>query len=207
MKTLKHLFILTGAFCISLAGISQDCALSCPDNIIVQARAGQEGTEVNFPAFNAPAGCGTVTFTPASGSFFRLGSHSITVMSSTGQKCSFTVTVTDNEAPTLSAITLSRTLLWPASNKMKKVNVFYTASDNGEDVKTQITVSSNAPASEEPDWQIIDDHLLRLKASRLPDDSPRIYTITVTATDVSGNKTTRTTTIAVSKTMLAVPAK
>ena len=74
-------------------------------------------------------------------------------------------------------------------------------------MKTEISVSSNAPASEEADWQIIDDHLLRLKASRLPDDSPRIYTITVTATDVSGNKTTRTTTIAVSKTMLAVPAK
>ena len=194
-------FMLLG---ITQIGYSQNCALICPDNLVVSATGGQEGAIVNYPAMKPPEGCGTLTYTPASGSFMRLGSHSVIITTSTGQKCSFTVTVTDNEPPVLSPITLSRTVLWPASNKMKKVGVFYTVSDNGEEVNTAVTVSSNAPAAEGPDFEIIDKEEVRLKASRLADGSPRIYTITVTATDEAGNKTTRTTTIAVSKTMIAV---
>ena len=182
---------------------AQNCTLTCPANIVIKAESGKEGTNVSFPSLTLAAECGTLTYTPASGSFFRLGSHSIIATTSTGQKCSFTVTVTDNEPPTLSPITLSRMMLWPASNKMKKVAVNYTMSDNGENVKTAVSVSSNATDGIQ-DWEIVDEHLLRLKASRLPDGTTRVYTITVTATDEAGNKTTRTTTIAVSKTMTAV---
>jgi hypothetical protein len=88
---------------------------------------------------------------------------------------------------------------------MKKVSLQYTASDNSGNVTTTVLVSSNA-ADAASDWEITDDHLLLLKASRLPDETARIYTITVVATDEAGNKTTRTTTIAVSKTMTAVAA-
>ena len=148
----------------------------------------------------------TISYSPASGSFFRLGSHSIIATTSTGQKCSFTVTVTDNEPPSLSPLILSRKMLWPASNKMKRVRVDFTTSDNAENVKTALSVSSNTTDGIR-DWEIVDDHLLRLKASRLGDGSPRIYMITVTATDKAGNKAIRTTSIAVSKTMTAVAAK
>ena len=86
---------------------------------------------------------------------------------------------------------------------MKKVGVYYTASDNAQNVKSVLTVSSNTETVVD-DWQIVNEHLVRLKASRLPDGEPRIYTITVTATDEAGNKTTRATTIAVSKTMIAL---
>ena len=88
---------------------------------------------------------------------------------------------------------------------MKKTVVNYTTSDNGANVKTALSVSSNATDGSK-DWEITDDHLLRLKSSRLPDGSVRVYTITVTAADEAGNKTTRTTTIAVSPTMKAVAA-
>ncbi len=180
---------------------AQNVTLSCPSNIVANTDNGKEGTTVTFPAL-APES-GTATYTPASGSFFRLGSHSIILTTSTGQKCSFTVTVTDNQSPSLSPITLSRTQIWPASNRMKRVAVYYDASDNGKNVKTTIAVSSNATDGIR-DWEIVDDHLLRLKSSRLADGSVRIYTITVVATDETGNKTTRTTSIAVSKTMTAV---
>lgn len=203
LKTLPFAAILILS---QVKGTSQNCPLSCPSNIVIKAESGKEGTIVNFPALTLPADCGTPTFTPASGSFFRLGSHSIIVTTSTGQKCSFTITVTDNQPPILSPISLSRSVLWPASNKMKKVAVNYTSSDNGENVKTALSVSSNATDGIK-DWEIVDDHLLRLKASRLPDGTPRIYTITLSATDDAGNKTTRTTTIAVSKTMTAVTPK
>lgn len=184
-------------------GYSQNCTLTCPDNIIMKTDEGKEGAVVNFPQMNAPEGCGTLTYTPASGSFFRLGSHSVIISSSTGTKCSFTVTVTDNEPPTVSPLTLSRAILWPASNKMKKLRIYYDAADNAQNVKTKLTVSSNS--SEGGDVEIVDEHLVRLKASRLADGSPRTYTITVVATDDAGNKTTRTTTISVSQTMTAVP--
>ena len=199
-KTIALLVLLTITRVNSHA---QNCTLTCPSNIIVNVDPGKEGAIVNFPSLKLMPECGTPTFTPTSGSFFRLGSTSVTLTTTSGQKCSFTVTVGDNEPPSLSPITLSRTNIWPASAKMKKVVVHYTASDNSGNVKTVLTVKSNTETTVD-DTEIIDDHLVRLKASRLPDDSPRIYTITVTATDEAGNKTTRTTSIAVSRTMVAV---
>ncbi len=197
---LTVLFVL-----IQIISNAQTCTLSCPSNMIVKAESGKEGATVTFPAATTVGDCGAISYSPASGSFFRLGSHSITITTASGQKCSFTGTVTDNESPSLSPITLSRKQLWPASNKLKKVGVYYSISDNAQDVKTEVSVSSNATDGSK-DWEIVDDHLLRLKASRLPDGKVRIYTITVTATDEAGNKTTRTTSIAVSKTMTAVAA-
>lgn len=206
MKSLKALFFVIAFFITQAKSNAQNCTLTCPANIVVTSDNGKEGAIVTFPSMTVAAECGTLTYTPASGSFFRLGSHSIIVTSSSGQKCSFTVMVTDNESPTLSPITLSRQMLWPASNKLKKVKVFYTIADNGQNLKTAVTVSSNATDGIK-DWEYVDDHELRLKSSRLPDGSPRIYSITVTATDEAGNKTSRTTTIAVSNTMIAKAAK
>lgn len=201
MKLVKALFIL--AIFSATKINAQNVTLSCPSNIVANAENGKEGTTVTFPALAAEFG--TATYTPASGSFFRLGSHSIILNTSAGQKCSFTVTVTDNQPPTLSPITLSRAQIWPASNRLKRVAVYYVASDYGENVKTAIAVSSNATDGIK-DWEIVNDHLLRLKSSRLADGSVRIYSISVIATDEAGNKTTRTTSIAVSKTMTAVAA-
>lgn len=176
-----------------------NCIISCPSNIIVKADAGKEGANVNFSGATGQGECGAISYTPASGSFFRLGSHSVIATSASGQKCSFTVIVTDNEPPVLSQLKLSTDKLWPASNKMKKVGVYYTVSDNGEKVNTVLTVTSNATDTDTNDWEIVDAHLVKLKASRLPDGTQRVYTITVTSTDDAGNKTTRSTSISVSK--------
>ncbi len=186
--------------------IAQSATFTCPSNIVIKADNNQEGATVVYPEFITNAEWGTISYSPASGSFFRLGSHTVTMTSSNGQKCSFTVTVTDNESPILSEIILSEKKLWPASNKMKKVSVNYSASDNGQNVTTALSVSSNT-IDDVKDWEIIDNHLLKLKASRLSDGTPRVYIITVTATDEAGNTTTRTTSIAVSKTMMAVAGK
>ena len=182
---------------------AQSCTISCPSNLIVMADSSKEGAIVNFPKATTVGECGAVTYTPASGTFFRLGSHTVIAATATGPKCSFTITVTDNEPPKLSPITLSSKRLWPASNKMKRVGVFYNSSDNGEEVKTDLAVTSNEPNPGAKDWEIIDNHMVRLKASRLSNGDPRIYFITVTVTDDAGNLTRRTTSIAVSKTMVA----
>ena len=182
---------------------AQSATFTCPSNIIIKADNNMEGATVVYPEFITNADWGTISYFPASGSFFRLGLHTVTMTSSRGQKCAFTVTVTDNQSPVLSEIKISPKNLWPASNKMKKVSVKYTASDNAQEVTTELFVSSNA-IDGVADWEIIDNHLLKLKATRLPDGTPRVYIITVTATDKAGNTTTRTTSIAVSKTMMAV---
>ena len=81
--------------------------------------------------------------------------------------------------------------------------MFYTATDNGQNVTSDLSVTSNNTESTAKDFEVVNNHLVRLKASRLPNGEPRIYTITVTSTDEAGNKTTRSTSIAVSKTMVA----
>ncbi len=203
MNSCKAFFLIVFLNLIQVSAQAQNSVIPCPDNIIVTTDPGKEGAIVKYPALSPELGNATIT--PASGSFFRLGSHSVIVTTASGQKCSFTVTVTDNEAPELSPITLSRERIWPASNKMKKVVVRYDAKDNAGSVKTNVSVSSNATDGTR-DWEIIDEHLVRLRSLRLPGDKPRIYTITVTATDDAGNKTRRTTSIAVSQTIMKTAA-
>jgi len=177
---------------------AQPCTLTGPSNMIVKADEGKEGATVEFPPITGlgSGDCGTITYTPASGSFFRIGSHSIAVTTSFGQKSFFTLTVTDNEPPVLSPLTLSSKNLSPR-DKMKKVAVNYTVSDNAQNVKTVLSVRSNDTESNNKDWEIIDDHLVRLKSSPLSSGTPRIYTITVSCTDDAGNTTTRTTHVTV----------
>lgn len=201
MALLRSLFAIA-TISISLYGSAQNAAIPCPSNMIVKADQGKEGAIVSFPSLTGELA--SATYTPASGSFLRLGSHSIIVTNSAGQKCSFTVMITDNEPPYISPLTLSRDRLWPANDKLKRVTVNYYVTDNAGEAKASLTVSSNTTDGVK-DWELIDNNALRLKASRLPDGSARVYTITVSATDDAGNKTTRTTTIAVSDTMMAVP--
>jgi hypothetical protein len=203
MKITITLLAAAFSICRSMPATAQSCTITCPANIIVMADSSKEGAIVNFPKATTTGECGTITYSPAAGSFFRIGSHSVTATTSAGPKCAFTVTVTDNESPQLSPITLSRKMLWPASNKMKRVGVYYTASDNAEEVNSELTVTSNDTSSSTKDWEILNGHMVRLKASRLPDGSPRVYTITVKSTDAAGNITRRATTIAVSNTMVA----
>src|SRR6267143_277637 len=82
------------------------CALACPLNLTVGAntnQGGEDGAVVNFGA-DSSGDCGTVTATPASGSFFSVSGspHTVTVSSSTGGgSCSFTITVTNTPATTI----------------------------------------------------------------------------------------------------------
>ena len=81
---------------------------------------------------------------------------------------------------------------------MIDITVNYHASDNCGIASTQLSVSSNEPVlSEEkgdqsPDWQIIDNHHIRLRAERLESGLGRTYTITVVAVDTNGNQATAT---------------
>jgi len=87
------------------SGNQATCALECPGNITVTANTTQ-GTEsgaiVTFGSAEPSGDCGTVTASPVSGSFFAVGTHTVTVTSSTGGgSCSFLVTVLQDNPPTI----------------------------------------------------------------------------------------------------------
>jgi hypothetical protein len=75
------------------------------------------------------------------------------------------------------------------------------AEDACGEVTTKIlSVSSNEEVGKKgPDWVIVDDDTVKLRAERLGKGSGRVYTITVEATDESGNTTTETTEVTVAK--------
>jgi uncharacterized lipoprotein YddW (UPF0748 family) len=113
------------------------------------------------------------------------------------------VTVVDTEAPVIDRLKSDKKELWPANHHMVSVNVSYVTTDNCDTAMTSLSVSSNEPedglgdGDTSPDWEVISDHEVRLRAERAGTGDGRIYTITVTATDLSGNITTATTIVSV----------
>ncbi|HEU4766527.1 MAG TPA: PxKF domain-containing protein [Pyrinomonadaceae bacterium] len=89
----------TGELTIVTVGAPVACTIACPDNINATANTtvnGERGAMVSFDAAEPEGDCGAVTATPASGSFFPVGTTTVSVNSATGGgSCSFTVTVED----------------------------------------------------------------------------------------------------------------
>jgi uncharacterized repeat protein (TIGR01451 family) len=89
----------SGELTIVTVGAPVACTLACPDNINATANTtvnGERGAMVTFDAAEPAGDCGAVTATPSSGSFFPVGTTTVTVNSATGGgSCSFTITVED----------------------------------------------------------------------------------------------------------------
>jgi len=79
---------------------ASSCVLTCPADITVGNDSGSCGASVTF---TAPASPGTVTCDRASGSFFPVGTTTVTCSSSLGTSCTFHVTVNDTESPAITA--------------------------------------------------------------------------------------------------------
>jgi subtilisin-like proprotein convertase family protein len=77
------------------------CTITCPANITVSNAPNQCGQVVTYPAPTTSGSCGTVTCSPASGSFFPVGTTNVTCTSSAGPSCTFTITVNDTQPPTI----------------------------------------------------------------------------------------------------------
>ena len=95
----------TGAFNLSVdmpGCIVSNCLITCPANISTSNDANLCGAVVSYSAPTTNGGCGTVTCLPASGSFFPVGTTTVTCSTSAGLNCSFTVTVNDTQAPSIS---------------------------------------------------------------------------------------------------------
>ena len=171
------------------------CTLTCPADITQGNDPGQCGAVVTYSPPSTSGFCGTVTCTPASGSFFSVGTTSVTCTSTTETSCSFNVTVNDTEPPNITSASVDPSVLWPPNHRMVNVTVSYDATDNCPLPPNSCTLSvtSNEPidgtgdGDTSPDWIVLDDHHVLLRAERAGNGNGRIYTITITCTDSIGN--------------------
>jgi len=175
-RGLLVLLLLAGGLAVPDLRAQPACTITCPANITQSNDPNQCGAVVTYPAPTTTGTCGTVTASPASGSFFPVGTTTVTVTTTAGPSCSFTVTVNDTQPPTVTCpanITQSNdpnqcgaVVTYPAA----------TASDNCPG----LTVAA-VPAS----------------GSFFP---VGITTVTQTATDGSGNTATCSFTVTVNDT-------
>ncbi|MEI6082880.1 MAG: HYR domain-containing protein [Verrucomicrobiota bacterium] len=133
-----------------LAGIASpvfaQLAITCPADITVSNDPGVCSASV---AYSAPIVTGaalpiTVTTVPASGATFPVGTNTVlctvTDANTNTTSCIFTITVVDAEAPAITNVNLSKSLLWPPNHKMVPVTVNYDIVDNC-DGETTTTLS------------------------------------------------------------------
>ena len=111
--------------------------ITCPGHIAVTTDPGQAGAIVNYPlpvaTDDAPGVI--VTSSPPSGSAFPIGTTTVTAtatdVSGNTATCSFTVTVVDNEPPTITAPADITTNTSPGQCSAM-VNFAFTATDNSD---------------------------------------------------------------------------
>lgn len=102
-------------------------------------------------------------------------------------------------------VSVSKNVLWPPNHKLVDVTVDYTTTNTCGPPMCTLSVVSNEPVNgtsdgdSAPDWQIVDEHHVRLRAERAGNGSGRVYTITVTCSDGSGNSASKSVTVAVPK--------
>lgn len=113
------------------------------------------------------------------------------------------ILLSDIIPPVISGLSVSATELWPPNNKMRNVTVSYSSTDNFPGAVTcNLSVSSNEPVTSKtdkssPDWVVVNNNMVQLRAERAGSGSGRIYTITVTCTDLQGNSNSSSTTVEV----------
>jgi uncharacterized repeat protein (TIGR01451 family) len=104
-------------------------------------------------------------------------------------------TTASNPPPTITNAMADPSILWPPNHRMVNVTVSYDVTDNcplpfGA---CTLSVTSNEPVlghgsgHTSPDWIVVDDHHVLLRAEREGNGGGRIYTTTITCTDSGGN--------------------
>jgi len=158
-----------------------------------------------IPAGGPPSGA-MVTFT----SELPLGTNAIgitvTDSATNTTSCSATVVVADTVPPVIASASTNPRSLWPPNHKMVAVRVNARVEDACSSATWRITsvrssedANGNGDGNTERDWQITGDHTLQLRAERSGKGSGRVYSITIVATDRSGNTAERVLTVTVPK--------
>ena len=109
----------------------------------------------------------------------------------------------DTTPPVITDVSVDKPVLSTPNHKMVAVTVSYNVRDNCGPVTTSLSVTSNesvdgiGDGDTAPDWEIVDAHHVLLRAERSGTSSGRVYTITITGVDSSGNSSRATVTVEV----------
>jgi uncharacterized delta-60 repeat protein len=200
--------------------LKDNIVLTCPASRIVSTDSGTCAAIVNdLNAVITPAGSNAaVSYTfagattekgtgSASGKIFNKGETVVTykLNNDSTKTCSFKVTAEDKISPVITNLSASPGSILFANHKLTDVEIKYNLADNCSTVSSALTITGNEPESGldnndiAGDWEVIDAHHVKLRAERASGGTGRIYTVTVTATDASGNKTAQMTTVTVPK--------
>ncbi|MBS0633129.1 MAG: HYR domain-containing protein [Verrucomicrobia bacterium] len=178
--------------------------LSLPANRTVKAK-GPAGSVVNFTvgATDLVDRNVTITTSRASGSVFPLGTTTVIVTatddSGNSTSGSFTITVSDQTKPKFTQLSVSPKTL-TATNQLVAVTVSASVTDKVDAAPTVRIISITCDETLAAGDAVITGALTaNLRASRDNNGNGRIYTLTVQATDASGNTRTRTVHVLVPK--------
>jgi hypothetical protein len=139
-----------------------------------------------------------VSCTPASGAVFPMGTTEVKCTARDSRQntatAHFTVTVVDTMPPSIEQVTPSPGLLWPPNGHPRLVTFLVSASDLGRAVSCRIaSVTSNAVSrpvrtgKTEADWTVSGPLTVWLQAEHQGGPDGRVYTVTVSCADRSGN--------------------
>jgi hypothetical protein len=194
-------------------------------NYVRAVRGGQSGPQARCqnvsvttgPICSATASIDNGSFDPGDNSFtvaqspsgpYPLGGTpvTLTVTNSKGasSQCMGTVTVVDSNLPNIRDISVDPSSIWPPNGKMVTVTLNYSVTDNCNQLACQISsVTSNEPISSS-DYVIVDAYHVKLRADRLGNGNGRIYTISITCKDASGNSSKQAVTVTVPRHKLRI---
>jgi hypothetical protein len=175
-------------------------------NVTVSADAScQANASIDDGSFDPDGDPVTITQSPAGP--YPLGTTNVmlTITDSKGAtaQASATVTVVDTTGPSITGASATPNSLAPPNHSMVPITVAYSTTDNCSAVSSVLTVSSNEPVNGDgdgdraPDWVIVDNHHVQLRAERSGGGNGRIYTIQIDASDAAGNHTLKTVTVIV----------
>lgn len=177
-------------------------AITCPGNVTVDTDPGQcSASNVALDEPTSGDNCGVAGMTNNAPAVFPKGetivTWTVTDASGNTAACTQNVTVEDHEMPVISNGAATPNTLWPPNHELVSITVNYAASDNCGATACTLSATSNEPdnglgdGDTANDIQLIpgDAHHLNLRAERSGTGDGRIYTITSTCTDGSGNTT------------------
>ena len=186
-------------------------SITAPTNVVVQCAA--DVPAVNINAVTASDNCNGVTVTHVSdvisnqtcvNRYVLTRTYKATDKAGNTATATQTITVNDNIAPQIIGLSTSKQLLAPPNHKLQDITVNYNVLDNCNsspvytfNVTSSEPVNGVGDGNTDPDWEIIDDHHIRLRAERAAAGNGRIYTITVTANDGCNATVTSTAQVAV----------
>ena len=173
--------------------------IECPGDTLITC-AGEDTLEIDFD-IGVTDDCDSepdVVIDGPEGNRFPVGETEVTVTAtdSSGNEssCSFTVTVEAGEPPVITDLEAEPNVLWPPNHKWVLVRLDPEVENPCDleidwdivDVESNESDNGTGDGNTSPDWQIVDDTHLRLRAERSGNGSGREYTITLRAETDAG---------------------